>query len=438
MSRRQLIPALLAIATLTACEPHGLPGAPYKYDAGVPELMGTARSSLSRASPSAPQVDQDDVVAGNNDFAFALHQALRGSSGNLMTSPYSISLALGMAWAGARGRTESQLARALHFSLPQTQVHPAFNAIDQRLQATVACPSGDTTCTPFTFAAANSIWAQRDYPFQSTYLDTLAVHYGAGLNLTDYLQAPEAARLAINDWVAQATKNKILDLLGPGTITNQTRLVLTNAVYFKGQWQTAFEPQQTAPGAFALLDGSSATVPLMHGAVETRGVSASDADAVELRYHSSSFSMLLIAPQAGTFSVYEAAFDTAKFNAVEASLTSAEVKLSLPTFAFESKVALAHALAALGMVDAFGGDAADFSGIATGSARLSISDVVHQANIAVDEKGTEAAAATAVVIGVTSVPATNLTIDFNRPFLFVIREVATGQVVFLGRVVDPR
>lgn len=435
MPLRALAAALLCLAWLSACGPRSVPGEP--MTPATPATSSMARSALSRATPSAPAADRAALVAGNNDFAFALHHALRGQPGNLMTSPYSVSLALGMAWAGARGTTETQMAQALHFTLPQAQLHPAFNAIDQALQSTVTCPPQDPTCTPFTFTIANSAWAQQGYPFEPAYLDTLALDYGAGVNLVDYRAAPEPARLAINAWVKQATQDKIVDLLAEGTVSSDTRLVLTNAVYFKGQWQTAFEPAHTTLAGFTLEGGATATVPVMHASLGTRGAKTAAYDAVELRYQSGPFTMLLIAPARGTFAAYETAFDAAKLAQVDAALTSAQVQLSMPKFKFESKASLAQTLSQLGMPVAFT-ELADFTGLAHTSEHLAISDVIHQANIAVDEKGTEAAAATAVVMGNTSVAVDQLTIDLDRPFLFAIRETTTGQVVFLGRVVDPR
>jgi serpin B len=421
--------AATAMALMTAC---GGPSSTPAADAGAP--LQEARSSLSRqTSPEVSPGDLQNAVAGNNAFAFDLHARLVEPGKNSMTSPFSISSALAMVWAGARGETASQLASALHFSLPQERFHPAFNALDLALQKPWDCHA---ECAPFTLRITNAAWAQKEYPFAPAYLDTLAANYGAGLNLLDFVGAPEAARLAINDAVARATEDKIRDLLGPGSIDSLTRLVLTNAVYFKANWEHAFDAKLTAPGSFRLLDGALARVPFLNGSVEARGVAGASYDAVELRYRDSHFAMTLVSPKSG-FEAFESTFDAQALESLDAALQPHVVVLSMPKFKFEWKQSLVKALQAMGMADAFDPARADFTGICAAD-RLYVSDVVHQTFIAVDEIGTEAAAATAATFSLTGLPPSKIEVSFDRPFLFFIRDLTTRQVVFLGRVVDPR
>lgn len=432
---------IAGMALLAACSSRLNSGPSVEPDAGFspsPDAGAAgeqARSSLSReAAPSIERSDLESVVSGNNAFALELHARLVEPGRNMMISPFSVSSALAMLWAGARGDTASQLASALHFSLPQERFHPAFNALDLALQKPFPCGS---QCAPFALRISNVAWVQKNRPFVPAYLDTLALNYGAGVQLLDFIGAPEPARLAINDFVARATEDKIRDLLGPGSIDELTRLVLTNAVYFKGNWARAFEPALTAPGSFALLGGAVASVPFMHGTLETRGASTASYDAVELGYLDSHFAMTLVAPKAGSFDTFESGLDLKALESVDASLEGHLVTLSMPKFKFEWKQGLVQALQAMGMQDAFDARRADFSGISTADP-LHVTGVVHQTFVAVDEKGTEAAAATAVIAGTSGMPGSAISVTLDRPFLFLIRDVTSGQIVFLGRVVDPR
>lgn len=421
----------LVVAVLCAgCGPAATPG---------PTPGSEARSARSRnIAPSVAAADLESLVAGNNGFALDLHRQLVEPGQNMMTSPYSASVALAMVWAGARRDTESQLSGALRFPLPQAELHPAFDALDLALQAPAA--SCELTPTPFTLRFANAAWTQTGYPFVPAFLDTLAVSYGAGVSLLDFARAPDAARRTVNDAVARATEDRIRDLLPEDSIDDLTRLVLTNAVYFRGKWASPFNPDQTAPGSFRLLGGGAADVPFMHQRVLARGAVQPAYDAVELPYVCSRYAMTLIAPKVGTFEAFEGALDAAGVQAVVAALADARVTLSMPRFGFRwGSKSLKPALQALGVTDAFVSGAADFTGIVA-DPTFHLSDVLQQTFVAVDEQGTEAAAATAVIGGATAMPPTQpeLTVSLDRPFLFLIRHVDTGQILFLGRVVDPR
>lgn len=389
----------------------------------------------SRARITATNVPDDDLAtlsAGNRDFGAALYRAVAQSPGNVVMSPHSVSIALGMTWAGARTDTETAMAGALRFTMGQARTHAAFNALDQALASREQqrVESGRT----FRLRVANSLWGQRGTSFLPTFLDTLAERYGAGMNLVDFVRDTEAARVAINGWVAQRTEQRIPELLARGVLNADTRLVLTNAVYFNASWLHRFDAANTRPEAFTRLDGSTVSPPTMRRSVRTNYAEGDGWQAVELPYVGDQVSMLLILPAPGRFAEIEAAMDGARLGTIAGAVRDHDVNLTLPRFSFRTAVSLRQQLTALGMGVAFT-DAADLSAI-TGVRNLLIQDVVHQGFIAVDENGTEAAAATAVVVGVVSVPPP-ATFHANRPFLFAIRDRPTGAVVFLGRVVDP-
>jgi serpin B len=373
------------------------------------------------------------LARGNNAFALDLYQLLRGQEGNLFYSPYSIQVALAMTYAGARGETEAQMADALHFDLDQARLHPAFAALAEALASRGQALEDEEAW--FRLNVANSLWGQEGYAFVADYLALVDGYYGGGLRQVDFVGAPEEARQQINDWVEGATEDKIQDLIPQGAITPLTRLVLANAIYFNATWAQPFADSRTGDGSFYLLDGSQVTVPLMH---QTESMPYSQGDgyqAVEMHYAGNELSMVALLPDQDRFEEFEAALDMEQLEAILGDLDYGQVALTMPRFEFESEFNLNDALAGLGMAVAFS-DRADFSSM-TGNRELSISDVVHKAFVAVDEEGTEAAAATAVMMALSAAPAEPVEVRLDRPFLFLIRDVETGTVLFLGRVVDP-
>jgi serpin B len=339
-----------------------------------------------------------------------------------------------MTYAGAGGDTSSQMADVLHFTLPPGQLHPAFNAYSLDLEARA---EADVEGTPFELSIANSLWGQQGFGFLPEFLDLLAENYGAGMRLVDYMSDPEAARQAINQWVSDETREKIQDLIPAGAIDAATRLVLANAIYFKAAWLHPFDPDITAPAPFHLLDGSAVDVPMMHQE-EPYGYALRDGyRAIELPYENGNVSMLIILPDEGQFQAVEEALDPAMIGDILSNLTYGPVTLSLPRFTYESAFNLNDALRALGMTDAFDPERADFSGM-DGSRDLYIGNVLHKAFVSVDENGTEAAAATAVIMALTMAPAGEpIVFTVDRPFIFAIRDGQTGGILFLGRVVTP-
>jgi len=395
------------------------------------------RSDKPRSSPQpAILADLDALVGGDNAFAFALFHQISTDPGNLVFSPYSISLALAMTYAGAGGDTAAQMARAMHFTLAQDRLHPAFNQLALELEQ-----EGRTQGIPadkaFQLSVVNALWGQDGFPFLGSYLDLLAENYGAGMHLLDFRNDPEGARRVINDWVSQQTAKRINDIIPPGAIDPLTRLVLSNAIYFKADWASEFSREATRAAPFTLLDGSQVSVPMM--SQHTRfGYSAGDGlQVLELPYAGGQLSMLLLLPQQGRFNEVQTSLDAGELEALIAGLQDQDVNLSLPKFQFEYPLDLGDSLQKMGMLDAFDPNRADLSGM-DGSRDLYISAVLHKAFVAVDEAGTEAAAATVVIVEASSMPVSSpLEFKVDRPFLFLIRDNTSGAVLFLGRVLNP-
>jgi len=398
--------------------------------------QSVAQSDKPRSTaPNASSDDLKSLTAGTRAFAFDLYQQIRAQQGNLFFSPHSISLALAMTYAGARGATAQQMQQALHFSLPAASLHPAFNALQLEL-AKREKDKNDPKLTNFKLSVVNALWGQTGYKFTPDYLDLLAVNYGAGMRLLDYHANPEAARQVINDWVAKQTVDKIKGLIPTGAIDPNTILVLTNAIYFNAPWFTPFNAGSTQPGPFTLLDGSQTNVPLMHITRQFAYASGSGFLAIELPYAGGEISMVLLVPDAGKFDTFEKGLSAAQWETIRASLKSTQVELSLPKFQFTSEFKLNDPLNKLGMTSAFQPGQADLSGM-DGTRELFISQALHKAFIKLDEQGTEAAAATAIVVGVTSMPAETVSVKVDRPFLFLIQDKPTGEILFLGRVLNP-
>jgi len=398
------------------------------------------QSDKSRLAPDAPATEVDELVSGNSAFAFDLYRALRAQPGNLFYSPYSVSLALAMTYAGARGETERQMAETLHFDVlaapgAQPALHTAWNALDVELARRGQGFQVDEG-QGFQLHIANSLWGQKGYAFLAEFLDLLAERYGAGMRLLDFGSAPEEARVAINDWVSEQTQGRIEDLIPPGLITPLTRLVLANAIYFNASWDHPFQEDLTGDGPFHLLDGGQVAVPMMRQTEDLAYAEGDGVQAVELPYLGGEVSMVLLLPEAGRFEAFEEALDAGRVDALLETLSRRRVALTMPRFEFESSMELSETLGQMGMSDAFGEGVADFSGM-DGTPNLFISAVVHKAFVAVDEAGTEAAAATAAIVGERAMPEEPVEMTVDRPFVFLIRDRLSGSVLFVGRVVDP-
>jgi serpin B len=389
----------------------------------------------ARELPAAVKGDAAEIARSNNQFALDLYAQLAADPGNLFLSPFSISTALAMTSAGAAGVTDQELRQTLHFTLPGDRLHAGYGAVLDSLD--VGRGFG-----VYTLATANRLFGQDGMPFLPSFLAITRDDYGAELQQLDFIGDPEAARVAVNKWVADNTDGKIDQLFAPGTINDMTRLVLANAIVFKGDWANHFELSRTADAAFHLADGRTVQARMMKrtGALGMAEVPGGRLGLLPFR--GKDLSMLVLLPNSAdalpaleaqlTIDALAQAIDRAA--AAAANPAFAEIEIALPRFGVTSKVALPEALGKLGMASAFDPNIADFSGIA-GERNLYIESVVHEATITVDETGAEAAAATGVGVGTTSAPVPFVA---DRPFVFAIFDHVTGSILFLGRVHDPR
>jgi serpin B len=382
-------------------------------------------------SPAVSASDRDSLVASNTEFALHLYHQLAEEKpdDSLFFSPHSISTALAMVYAGARGNTETQMADVLHFPRAQEDLHPTFNSLDLKLSRDM---EGD-----FELHIANALWGQTGYEFLPDFLDVLAVNYAAGMRLLDFAAEPEPSRAEINRWVAKQTEDRIEELIPPQVIAGDTRLVITNAIYFDAAWESTFEKEATHEQPFTLLSGAEVTVDMMHQTHRFEYAEGDGWQAVSLPYEGGEFSMVVLLPARERFEEFQAGLDSTRLTEILDALSSREVRLSLPKFHYDAKFLLKDALSALGMPDLFVPGQADLSGM-DGTHQLFAVDVVHEAVVEVDEERTVAAAATAAIVGLAAAPhseTVEMTID--HPFIFLIRDEKTGAVLFLGRVMDP-
>lgn len=393
-------------------------------------------SSPAFAAPAAPSTTavQAELARGNNAFALDLYHHLSAQPGNLFFSPESLSTAFATTDAGARGQTAAEMARVFHFTLPPAQLHPAMGALLKSLNA---------PHPGYTLRVADALWAQQDQPFLPDYLSLMQRDYGAALHPVDFRTASESVRGTINQWVAQQTNDRIQNLIGPGVLTPQTRLVLANAIYFKGTWRDPFPREATAQETFHLAHGKTVQAPLMHRTGRSLYYDGGTFQALELPYASDNpadrLAMVVLLPKNpdGLRSL-EQKMNAEDLSSWIAKLEPAEtVVLTLPRFRLTQQFELSRTLAAMGMPQAFSG-AADFSGM-TGQPGLAISAAIHKAFVDVNEEGTEAAAATANTMVATAMrmPQPPIVFRADHPFLFLIRDVRTGAILFLGRLENP-
>ncbi|WP_437497532.1 serpin family protein [Sorangium sp. So ce1099] len=384
-----------------------------------------------------PDVSEEDLASlsrNNASFALDLGRALHNATENVLYSPFSISTALAMSYAGARTTTEQAMAAAMRFELPQERLHPAFNHVDLELKKRSKGAS-NTTGGGFRLHTANAIWSHIDLPIEAPFLKVLGESYGAPVRLADF-NDPAGTEDLINAWVNRETDGKIPELLD-GDLSRDTQLVLVNAISFDAAWREPFEEEATKPGPFRRGDNTSVTAEMMHGNQDTLYGASDGWEAVELPYAGTPVSMLIVMPAEGTADAFQESLDGAGLEAIVASMENRFVDITMPKFSFRSSAPLRQALEGLGMEVAFQ-PGADFSGILSGE-DLQIEDVVHQAFIDVDEAGTEAAAATAVVMSTGSgggEPA-EAPLVLDHPFFFFIRDVPTGALLFAGRINDP-
>lgn len=407
-----------------------------KNDGEDPSTEVLRSEKARKTSLSASDVRLDDLVRGNSAFALDLYGTLREREGNLFYSPHSISVALAMMYAGARGETARQMEEVLRFQLSPDQLHPAFNVLDLALSSRGE-NSGSQERGEFRLNIANAIWGQKGFAFLPDFLDELAENYGAGMRSVDFIRDPETSRTAINDWVADRTEEKIKDLIPEGVIDILTRLVLSNAIYFNAAWHLPFDGKNTSTDSFYLLGGHRVDVPMMwqDEVFNFAWHEAYQAQVVELLYKGREISMIIFLPAQGEFERFESLLTSDLVSEMLKGMSPLRLRLSIPSFELQSGFELSQTLAGMGMPDAFRVKVADFSGMTDKDDNLYCSAVFHKAFVKVNERGTEAAAATGVVIATESaVP----TFTANRPFIFFIRDIPTDAILFVGRVMDPR
>ncbi len=394
-------------------------------------LVTVLLAGMTNSVKAVIDPNQQTVAAGNNKFALNLYQKLKTNEGNLFLSPYSISTALAMTYAGAKGQTEKQMAETLCF--PTTsggeQFHKSFGEIIKQLNA-----SGEKG--GFELVVANALWGQKGFDFLPEFLALVKTNYGGNLQQVDFVTQTEVARKAINAWVENKTKDKIKELIKPGILDPMTRLVLTNAIYFKGKWASQFKPEQTKDAPFTLLGGDKVNVPMMSQKTHFGYTEANDIQILEMPYVNDDLSMVILLPkQADGVKDLEKELVSDNLAGWLTNMHKREVQVFFPRFKMTSEFELAKVLSAMGMPDAFSGKA-DFSGM-TGNKDLFISAVVHKAYVDVNEEGTEAAAATGVVMKLTSIREPSPVFRADHPFIFLIRDNQTGSILFIGRVGNP-
>jgi serpin B len=371
--------------------------------------------------------DTTRLVQSNTAFAFDLLHEVAGTPGNVFFSPYSIPSALALTYAGAAGQTAEELAQTLHFNMAQPHLHAALAHLNSILNA----PTQDYQLT-----VANALWGQVGLTLTPAFLATAGSYYAAALHEVDFISQPETSRLSINQWVEQKTNGKIKDLIKPGVITPLTRLILTNAIYFKGDWELAFDHKRTQPAPFYVSDGQQVSTPMMQRSGRFLYTETSRAQILQLPYKGENLVMNILLPKPNlAWDQFISEMKPEHFAACMDQLRYTTVHVALPRFKLETQLSLKDTLQRMGIATAFNPHIADFSGMA--EERLGITDVIHKAYIDVNEEGTEAAAATGVVVGTTSLGPPPVVFRADRPFLFLIRDTRSGSILFLGALHNP-
>lgn len=393
----------------------------------------TVQAIVVNIDPKQARADRPELVKDNNAFAFDLYGQLREADGNVLYSPYSISTALSMVYAGARGTTAEQMARVLHYTLPQERLHSAAGSLVRDLNG-----ADRAKAPPYQLHVANALWGQKGFAFLDGFIKLTRDSYGAGLAEVDFKNDRPKARKTINDWVANQTQDKIPQLLAEEHLLPTTRLVLTNAIYFKAEWEDKFLRQSTKKLPFTLADGKKVDVATMQRLGQYAYFDGGTFQMVDLPYAGKDLSLLVLLPKkAGGLAELEQNLSVDKIAQWHGKLAAAEVLVALPKFKFASQFELKKNLIALGMQLPFQASAADFSGM-NGSPGLYISAVVHKTMIDVNEEGTEAAGATAAVMSFGGKPPQQtVTFRADHPFVFLVRDNHSGSILFVGRVADP-
>lgn len=419
---------------LAGCTGPGEPGPSTPMET-PPPLETVSPSTTIPAIPGS----EPTVVDANNRFALDLYTRLADDpahrNDNLFFSPFSISSALAITYEGARGTTAEEIRSVFHYPENQSVMGSGFAEV-------IAGMNSKTKA--YTLQTANALWAEETYPFLAEYTSAAEHYYSAKTNNLDFVHAPEDSRVTINRWVEEQTEERIKNLLQPGSINPATRLVITNAIYFKGTWVKQFDEEKTTDADFQIGTGSTVRVPMMQRTDEDARYGYAETDTLQILsmpYESGDgkdLSMLVLLPKDGGLARVEHSLNTSMLSSLQDSLRTRRVMVYFPKFVMETKYSLPTVLSAMGMPTAFTWSA-DFSGM-DGTRNLYIDDVVHQAFVEVNEEGTEAAAATGVTMQLTSLRVDEPPVPVFRadhPFIFLIREDETGNILFIGRVTNP-
>jgi serpin B len=406
--------------------------------AGLAWIIISARPETPVPFASSPEIKA--VVDGNNAFALDLYRTLKDRPGNLFFSPYGISTALAMTCAGARGPTKMEITNALHLSLPPEKLHPAFRALSVRMDKI-------QRWRRIVLKTANALWCQKNHPFSADFVRLVRENYSGAAKSVDFKNAGGAAE-EINRWVDRETDHKITGGIAPEQLTPLTRLVLSDAIYFKGVWQHQFKARDTKPALFHVTTNETVTVPMMSQKGHFKMAFADDdsVELLELPYSGRDLSMIILLPSSATYYFPEAGHNDV--HDLEQKLTPEnlrswlakldhadphETRLALPRFTTTQSFDLVEELKSLGIKSAFDDDAADFSGM-DGTTNLFVSEVIHKAFVKVDESGTEAAA---ITLSLAAAASKDDHFNVDHPFIFLIRDNGSGSILFLGRIIDP-
>ncbi len=426
--------AVVFLILITACQPI--------FERNGPDEMITPNNMITEPPRKEPtEVGGDDLQAlsdANRAFAWSFYDSLRKTDGNIIFSPFSLSMALSMTLAGAEGETEKAMMNTLQLSMSEGDLHQTFSAITEAIKSSEVATSaieGDN----FELNISNSIWGQEGYGFKDSFLNLLANNYEAGIFNVDFLNDPDVSQQIINKWIENETRGKIKELIPPDAITELTRLILANAIYFKGSWLNAFNDALTQSGDFTTLGEEIISVDMMNSNGNSFNYMRSkNLQAITLPYLSHDFAMTLIIPNQGSFTSVEEGLSSGFIDNWFDEMRYEKVNLMMPRFDFETTIDASEILKSLGMGLAFDPEKANFLGMSEEEG-LYITDVLQKATITVDEEGTEAAAATAVIMGIKSMPIENepITLIIDRPFLFLIQHLPTDSILFMGRVLEP-
>ena len=399
---------------------------------GIGILFFAINPALSLAKPCPTREEVESLVNSNNEFAFSMYDELSSENpnDNVFFSPFSISLALSMAYLGARGETASQMRDVLRFSLPDNKVYEAFSD----LISTVG-----TRGKGYVLEVANALWGDRDYEFLKEFLEKVEKYYNGGFYRLSFKTDPEGSRKKINKWVEEKTHEKIKDLLPPNSITPLTKLVITNAIYFKGKWTYPFEKENTEVMPFYPAPDKKVDVPMMYNEEKFRyGEREGEYQVLELPYGDKTLSMVIVLPyEKDGLPQVEKNLSWDKFYEDLVIMKKQKVKVYIPKFKMERTYDLVAPLVDMGMKDAFNSTTADFSGMEP-KRELYITDVVHKAYVDVNEEGTEAAAATGVVVALRAmIPQEPIVFKADHPFLYFIIHNPTHEILFMGKIENP-